>query len=365
MYKFSEVVSAHIEITNNCQAACPMCPRNIHGGIKNSLITNADWTIDDFAKIFDTSVITQFKKISFCGSFGDPILNNDLIKMCEYIKKNSPNTMTVINTNGSARKKDWWKLLTQSLTEKHAIFFDLDGIDQKTQSLYRINTDFDTIIENAKVVIENNGTANWHFIRFLHNEQQVEEARKLSKKIGFKNFVLKDSRRFMRNKFPVLDKDGNIIHYLEKSADNIIPIADVSTIKNYKTWKDFDKISCYVKKEKEIYIDAEKIVFPCCIIPAFLYTNYDNSLYERYGIKFEDINEVGSLIKKNVFTLIAELGGKGKLDASILGLKGIIDNNVWQTIWEEKWKTNGSMCCTAMCSRDSPFIKISDQFQGN
>ena len=37
--------------------------------------------------------------------------------------------------------------------------------------------------------------------------------------------------------------------------------------------------------------------------------------------------------------------------------------NRWQTIWHDKWASNKSMCCTAMCSASSPFIKLSEQFQ--
>lgn len=362
MYKFSDIVAAHLEITNKCQAACPMCPRNIHGGVKNPLIKNSDWTMTDFANIFNDDTIKQFKRITFCGTFGDPILNNDLIKMCEYIKKNSPDTMTVINTNGSARNKEWWKSLINSLTKNHSIFFDLDGVDQKTHSLYRIDTDYNTIINNAKVVIESNGNAYWHFIRFKHNQHQVEDARKLSKKLGFKNFIVKETRRFVRDNFPVLDKKGNLSYYLERPSDTIVPIAKVETIKNYKSWPDSDKIYCYAKEEKEIYIDSGKIVFPCCIIPAFVYTNYNNDLFQKYGINFQLENEVGSLIKQNVLDLISELGGKEKLNASLIDLKSIINSNVWQSIWDLKWKSNMSMCCTAMCSKNSPFIKLNDQF---
>ena len=43
MFKFDQLEIVQVEITNRCQASCPMCPRNIHGGIENPLfyfITN-------------------------------------------------------------------------------------------------------------------------------------------------------------------------------------------------------------------------------------------------------------------------------------------------------------------------------------
>ena len=46
----------------------------------------------------------------------------------------------------------------------------------------------------------------WLFIRFKHNEHQVEDARKLASEMGFFKFELKDTRRFVVDKFPVLNK---------------------------------------------------------------------------------------------------------------------------------------------------------------
>ena len=33
MFKFNQLRDIHLEITNACQASCPMCPRNINSGI--------------------------------------------------------------------------------------------------------------------------------------------------------------------------------------------------------------------------------------------------------------------------------------------------------------------------------------------
>jgi MoaA/NifB/PqqE/SkfB family radical SAM enzyme len=51
MFALADLKSLHVEITNRCQAACPMCSRNYHGGLDNVLIKNADWSLDDFKNI--------------------------------------------------------------------------------------------------------------------------------------------------------------------------------------------------------------------------------------------------------------------------------------------------------------------------
>ena len=42
MYKSKDIKKVHLEITQLCQAACPMCDRNENGGKDNKHITNAE-----------------------------------------------------------------------------------------------------------------------------------------------------------------------------------------------------------------------------------------------------------------------------------------------------------------------------------
>ena len=89
MFAFKNLLQVQVEITNKCQASCPMCLRNVHGGIDNPLLQSAEWTLGQFMHIFNLEVLSQIKHINFCGDFGDPMLNNELIDMCRYIKDNS------------------------------------------------------------------------------------------------------------------------------------------------------------------------------------------------------------------------------------------------------------------------------------
>jgi len=41
MYSYKDIKEVHLEITQRCQAACPMCDRNCNGGPDNPHITNA------------------------------------------------------------------------------------------------------------------------------------------------------------------------------------------------------------------------------------------------------------------------------------------------------------------------------------
>ena len=47
MYRYEDIETVHLEITQKCQAACPMCDRNENGGVDNRHITNAELSLHD------------------------------------------------------------------------------------------------------------------------------------------------------------------------------------------------------------------------------------------------------------------------------------------------------------------------------
>ena len=126
MFSFQELNQVHLEITTRCQASCPMCSRNYHGGLDNPNLKLADWTFNDFQKIFNDELIDQLSGVYFCGNFGDPIINKDLQKMCLYLT-DKKHTMSVrIHTNGSAQSINWWNNLPSCLPKDHVVVFGID-----------------------------------------------------------------------------------------------------------------------------------------------------------------------------------------------------------------------------------------------
>lgn len=91
---------------------------------------------------------------------------------------------------------DWWKRLAKSIKNGYVIF-GIDGIG-KTNSIYRIGTEYDKVIENAKAFIKTGGKAKWDFIAFKHNENEIEQAKILSYQFGFSEFQVKKTSRFLK-----------------------------------------------------------------------------------------------------------------------------------------------------------------------
>lgn len=363
MFAFNELKTIHLEITTRCQASCPMCPRNWHGGQENPYLQIADWTFDDFQKVFSQETLDQIITIYFCGNFGDPIMNDDLINMCQYIKKNAPQMDVRIHTNGGARSKRWWQALYQSLPNNHVVIFAIDGLED-THSLYRIGTKYENVVRNAQYFIEEGGKAEWVFIKFKHNEHQVEEAEKRSKALGFERFTVKNTTRFVgEDRFAVYDKEGNTMYHLEPPSDNKVTFVSHEQLKNYKTVLANSKIECYVQQNKEIYIDAHKKVFPCCFLASAPY-NYRLETFPY------DENNTLSIVRhirnqqlEQYKDLVESLGGIESLSALNRSIKEIINDNKWQTAWNSYWNDKKLITCARVCGKMiDNFSKPTDQF---
>ena len=349
MFSFKDLKQIHLEITNRCQASCPMCSRNHHGGLENPLIKNEDWSTADFKKIMTPAVLNQLESFYFCGNFGDPIINDNLIEMCEYSKEVNPNVYIRIHTNGSARTTEWWRRLAKSLPLGHNVIFAIDGLDD-THSIYRIGTNFHKIIENAKAFIQEGGKAEWAFIKFKHNEHQLDAARELAKTYGFARFTYKDSSRFVAtDKFEVLNKQGQVEYYLEPPTGSKINYITRQDIDDYKKIVSTSEIDCYVKKTKEIYIDAYKKIMPCCFLASIPY-NYSGT------------NDLAANIKQEINTqyidLMKDLGNTNALEVSI---EEVLESSTWKTVWEKYWNEKKMITCARTCGVNK-LSKPKDQF---
>jgi MoaA/NifB/PqqE/SkfB family radical SAM enzyme len=363
MFKFNELNALQIEITNRCQAACPLCARNVHGGLDNPIMKLNDWSLDDFKRIFNKEVLLQIKSIDFAGTAGEPTLNKDLIAMCDYVKTTNPAIFISIFTNGGARNSKWWSSLVAALPANHNVVFALDGLED-TNHLYRVNVQYDLVVKHAEQFIDAGGYATWQFIQFKHNQHQVDEAKQRAKDLGFNAFSLKTSRRHGDEPFKVLDRDGTITHYLESSDSAPIKFIKKGDFDNFKKWDKADEIHCYVKKNREIYIDANYITLPCCIMGSLTYLNidYNKEYYKQYNVYDSVSNyDAGTGLNESFSKLVNDMGGFDAIDASKVDIKSLLESEMWQTIMQKKWKDKDSDVCIKMCSASSPFSTMEDQ----
>lgn len=267
MYNITDIKVVHLEVTSKCQARCPMCARNIQGGPISPFLELHEITIGQFTSWFSKEFIQQLDRIYLCGNFGDPIIAKDSLEILTYIRNSNPNIAISMNTNGSARTEDFWKQLAALRIQ---IRFGIDGLSD-THARYRINTDWNKIIENATTFINSGGYAIWDMLLFEHNEHQVDACRKLSQSIGFAEFHHKNTSRFRNNELQVIDIYGKQVDVLKPTTKSL---AFKNTI-NKKT----DKIGCKAQNEKSIYIGANGNITPCCWTDLeFVQVNHPNRI---------------------------------------------------------------------------------------
>jgi MoaA/NifB/PqqE/SkfB family radical SAM enzyme len=256
MYNYFEINEIHLELTSKCQANCPMCARNIQGGISNPWVVESEITIDQFRDWFDKDFVKQLKKLYMCGNLGDPIIAKDCLEIFQLIRSLNSDIRLILHTNGSARSKDWWKKLSTIDVE---VVFGIDGLED-THHLYRIGTDFNKIIENATEFIQAGGKARWHMLVFDHNKHQIDQCEELSKKLGFIEFSQKNSSRFRSSSLAVLTKEGKTSHILYPSEKSLHLSKKVFEIK----LDEKVDIKCKAKISYSIYISSDGSVTPCC-----------------------------------------------------------------------------------------------------
>ena len=293
MYKFEDVTMLHIELSSLCQASCPMCARNFHGGLPNPKLVESNLLLPEFKQLLDVEFLKQLKSMSMCGNFGDPMLNPDLIPIIEYIVSINPDIDLHVHTNASARTIKWWEDLAKALPKKHLVLFGIDGLED-THHLYRTGTSFKTIIKNAKAFIAAGGKARWNFITFKHNEHQLETARQMSKDLGFESFQEKQTSRFIGNPyFEVYDRNGDVTHKLEFPTEQKIAFIDKKTVENYKQAVASCTISCEVEQEKSVYIDAQGVLWPCCFLASvpYQYSTPERLVWKFMNDSYDSLNE--------------------------------------------------------------------------
>ena len=252
----------HVEVTNLCNAACPMCARNRNGYGLTDNPGWGHWHSGDEHLVFSKE-LTNLKTVSFCGTHGDPLAHPflpDVVKLCK-----ERGLQVVIFTNGSLRSSSWWNKLLAYLDKDDKIVFGIDGIE--TNHLYRRNTDIKKILNNVKLAVDSRIIVQWDFLAFKHNEHELEKCKDTAKELGVKKFRIRKTARFSDNKFEVKNSNNETAYYLEPPTDTSLRHPDFEKIKElYSSIPTEYNITCLYKEAKKIYINSRLEVFPCCYI---------------------------------------------------------------------------------------------------
>jgi len=253
------------ELSNYCNAACPMCARFDHEQkLIPSITNNSHTSLDDIKYRIGKRVISNLKIFRSCGNVGDGTMNPECLEIYQHVKELNPETGLSITTNGGARTPEFYKSLAELGVN---VTFSIDGLED-TNHLYRRNVRWDKIMANAEAFIKAGGTASWDFLIFKHNQGQVEEAEALSRKMGFQTFTRKTTTRW-----DDFDSEGNWLQRDKLSVDGYELEKPTKEADQYAHSRDqkqrqtkASRIEChsYSGWNVEIFLHANGNVSPCC-----------------------------------------------------------------------------------------------------
>lgn len=227
----------HLEPTDVCQAACPLCARERDPAFNKS--NRHHLTISQIQKHFTDTDIKNLDKMFMCGNYGDPAAGSYTLDIYRYFREINPAITLGMNSNGAIQTTHWWEKLGRLLNQpKDYCVFSIDGL-ANTNHIYRRNVNWDNLIANAQAFIDAGGSAHWDMLVYKHNQHQVDACEQLARDMGFTWFRAKVSKR-------------EYIDGLEAPVGWQQPTFTVG------------EIDCHALAEQSVYIDAQGRRSPCC-----------------------------------------------------------------------------------------------------
>jgi len=319
----------HIEISSKCTLRCPRCPRQ---EVPDGLI-NTELNLDFFKRNFTPDFIkNRLEKITFCGDDGDPIYAHDLVPVIEYIKSVKPVEFVIV-TNGSYKNLEWWTQLGSVLDSRDTVHFSIDGYDNNSNNLYRVNSNWDSIMQGMKTLRQNSECLiTWAAIAFRFNEDHLDLMQGIAKDNGADVFQITLSTKF-GSVYDAYGADDPLepstefvsnSHRFERRYITLTPRARPERIHriNLDLYLDLlnstqqaDIIPLCEIGNKGLYINSQGLLYPCCWVA----TRYNHNAEWHELAKQFDLN-------KNL-------------------LQNILKDNFWQTEFRQfRWQECRTKC---------------------
>ena len=339
----------HVEVTDRCNAECPVCPRSMSGGETFPYTRDKELSIDYF-KLIGEKFLSKIDNWNFCGVKGDPASAQDLFEILDYILHCNPETRILIRTNGGARNEKFWSKVGNLFVGKDCdVVWSVDGWED-TNHIYRKNVKWNKLFNNLNAYIKTGASSMWEFNLFAHNEVDLPKVKEFC---NLHNICLDIREPFgfdkvgdMYKTIGVYNKTGD--GRTSKLAYTIKPygvpedkIADIHPETN--DIQDFapgvydlhhmtylktsgTTVKCQATRvgigtkshSQEIYLDSNGMVFPCCYTAGKFHMGDEqiNNMYRPFKKQLTVSNDrsIYDVLSLDLFTKVMPLGMAGKLD---------------------------------------------------
>lgn len=184
-----ETNDINLDISHRCTLLCSGCGRQREYLDKGLKVPGHDMTIEEFHKITDF-----FSSVTCCGQKSDPLMNNNLPQFITIAK--TKGIKLQINTAVSHRPERWYRDCFDRFGRGRWTF-GIDGLPKDSHK-YRINQDGEKLYRMMTLASSMGIECVWQYIIFRYNENDIEEAAKMSKDINVR-LMLQISNRFTEN----------------------------------------------------------------------------------------------------------------------------------------------------------------------
>ena len=294
----------HIELSSKCTLRCPRCARQ---EVPDSLV-NTELDLEFFQRNFTPEfVLNNVEKITFCGDDGDPIYAHDLIAVIQYIKSIKPVEIVIV-TNGSHKKTEWWTQLGSVLDSSDTVHFSIDGWDDASNNLYRVNSDFASIIDGISALRSTSDCQIvWAAIAFRFNEDRLDSMKHLAKQLDIDIFQLTKSTKFgsIYPSYGIDDPLQPSVKFVSTSHRFEREISEL-TYRGSWTPTHSKNIELYNQTpsrngvtplceigNKGLYIDARGRLFPCCwVANRYNHNSQWQQLAENFNLNKKTLTNV-------------------------------------------------------------------------
>jgi MoaA/NifB/PqqE/SkfB family radical SAM enzyme len=275
--------------------------------VPDSLV-NTELDLEFFKRNFTPEFVqANVEKITFCGDDGDPVYAHDLIPVIQYLKDIKPVEIVII-TNGSHKKLSWWHELGQLLNHNDSVHFSIDGYNNASNNLYRVNSDWDSIIAGLQTLRSTSRCQIiWAAIAFKFNEDQLDSMQKFAQQLGVDRFQLTKSTKF-GSVYPSYGIDDPLqpsvkfvsnSHRFERDSVALtdagswqtIPLTNKRLFNQTKSRNGVTPL-CEIGN-KGLYIDARGRLFPCCWVANRYNHNSDwQQIANNFDLNTKTITDV-------------------------------------------------------------------------
>lgn len=236
----------HVELSTRCVLACPACPRTWFAETFGRPIPRHDLDLDIFQRFLDCDSGRAITHFHLEGNHSDSIYAPQLF---DFIDRWRDSKTFHIVTNGSRMKSDFWRELAARLGPKDRIEFSIDGLES-TNHIYRINSEWSSIMQALDILSYAAIPITWKTIIFRHNQDQIDDIRRLAAEKGADRFQLVKTHRF--------------------GGDQFVPDADlIDSARTYENSQSVAKIDPACDRGGQLYVTPDHYAWPCCWISAY------------------------------------------------------------------------------------------------